>query len=162
VRLLATRPPGRRRVLLVISETRDRSSKMPLEEAVTLAQTENVLVYCVTYSAFLTPFTAKAGTAPRAGPLDLIGVFREIGRLGKTNTAEALASYTGGARFGFLKQRALEKAIARIGEELHSQYFLSFSVPEDAPPEYHAIDVQVRGRPELTVRTRPGYWPAAP
>lgn len=84
---------------------------------------------------------------------------REIGRTGSKNTAEALAEHTGGRVLSFLRQRGLEQAVARIGEELHSQYLITFKPGGEG---YHRIAVQVKGRPELTARTRPGYWIEAP
>jgi VWFA-related protein len=165
VRLLATRPPARRRVLLVISETRDRGSKHKLAEVLTETQRQNVTIYPLTYSAYTTAFTAKPGTTPPpsgGAGFNLIAIFREIGRLGKARAAEAFSTYTGGRRLSFTRQRGLEEAVARIGEELHSQYLVSFEAAPDARAEFHAIEVRIAGRPDVTVRTRPGYWAAAP
>jgi len=159
VRLLSKCPIQRRRVLLLIGETRDRSSEGKLEDAVTTAQLENVTVYPVTYSAFLTGFTAKPdATASQAGGMNLLAIFAEIARLATTNAAEALSKYTGGRHFSFLKQRSLEQAISRIGEELHSQYLLSFSPAVREEGAFHEIEVKIRDRTDVTVRTRPGYW----
>jgi VWFA-related protein len=162
IQMLAARPASHRRVLLLVGETRDRGSQAKLEHAVTLAQRENVSVYAVSYSAYLTPSTAKPGTIPTDGAFDLLGVFREIGRLAKTNAAEAFTKYTGSSHLSFLKQRALERAISRIGEELHSQYLLSFTAGAESGDGFHAIEVQVKNRPDLVVRTRPGYWLEGP
>ena len=162
IQMLAARPTNHRRVLLLIGETRDRGSHGKLEHAVTLAQRENVSVYALSYSAYITPFTAKPGTVPPAGGFDLLGVFREIGRLAKTNAAEAFTQYTGSSHLSFLKQRALERAISRIGEELHSQYLLSFTATGESGEAFHAIEVKVKNRPDLVVRTRPGYWLEGP
>ncbi len=162
VRLLAARPPERRRVLLLISETRDRGSRTKLEDVITQAQQENVAIYPLTYSPYTTAFTAKAGTTPPpdwAG-INIIAIFSEIGRLAKANAAEAFAKYTGGERLSFTRQKALEQAVARIGEELHSQYLLSFVAAPEAVGTFHAIAVSVPGRPGAKVRTRPGYWMA--
>ncbi len=165
VRLLTGRPPDHRRVILLISETKDRSSKAKLQDAVTLAQQNNVLIYPLTYSAFLTAFTAKPGTAPQpagGAGVNLLAIFTEIARLAEVNTAEALSQYTGGRRLSFLKQKGLEQAISLIAEELHSQYFLSFTPPAPQREEFHEIRVEIRGRPDLVTRTRPGYWLAGP
>jgi hypothetical protein len=54
-----------------------------------------VPIYSLTYSAFLTAFTARPGTVPPPGPFDPIAVFREIGRMGAANAAEAFARFTG-------------------------------------------------------------------
>ena len=187
VRMLAARPPNRRRVLLLIGESRDRGSKTKLEEAVTLTQRENVAVYALTYSAMAIAFTARAGTTPEGesecgncatGPpvafptlpfnpvqgqsVDLLKIVGEIMRLGKTNEAAAFTGFSGGTHLSFLKQHGLETAISRIGEELHAQYMLSFTAPAETSAEFHKIEVRVKGRPELTIRTRPGYWLAGP
>lgn len=159
VRSLASRPLGRRRVLLLIGEAKDRSSKTSLEAAVTLAQRENVTIYPVTFSAYATALTSKAGDNPSGGGgFSLLSVFREIARLGKENAAEALVRYTGGRRSTFVKQDALEQAISSIGEELHGQYVLSFTPESSAPDEFRRIEVKLPRHPELVVRTRPGYW----
>lgn len=162
VRLLAGRPPNRRRVVLLLSEAKDRSSETKLEDAVSLAQHRNVTIYPVTYSAFFTAFTTRpeAGPPPSNGGLNLLAIFIELARLASTNTAEAFSKYTGGRRLSFLKQRSLEQAVSSIGEELHSQYLLSYTPPRDEPG-FHEIEVRIWGRTDLIVRTRPGYWPVA-
>lgn len=159
-RLLETRPRGRRRVLLILSETRDRGSKAKLEETATAIQRANVMVYPVTYSAYVTAFTAKPGSTPppSAAGVNIIAIFREIGRIAKRNAAEALSAYTGGRRLEFVRQRGLEEAISRIGEELHSQYLLSFTAGDSGDDAFHALEVSVPGRRDAVIRTRPGYW----
>lgn len=162
VRMLAERRPANRsRVLILIGETKDRGSKTKLEDAVTLAQHNNVVIYPVTYSAFFTPFAARAADLPQpsSAGLDLLAIFREISRLAKVNAGEALSKYTGGSHLSFLKQKSLEQAVARIGEELHSEYLISFSPAAGPSEEFHQIRVEVSSRPELITRTRPGYWP---
>lgn len=51
--------PNVRRVLLLISESRDRSSETTLEAATVAAQTAGVAVYALTFSALKTAFTSK-------------------------------------------------------------------------------------------------------
>ena len=94
--------------------------------------------------------------------MNLLGVFEELGRLGKENTSALLVHHSGGRRIGFLSQGALEKAVAEIGEELHSQYLLGFSPEPAAAAGYHKIEVRVPRLPGAIVRFRPGYWLAAP
>src|SRR6185312_9100654 len=57
--MLAARNAARRRVLLVIGERRDRSSKLQLPALLQESQLQNTVIYWLTYSTFLTPFTAK-------------------------------------------------------------------------------------------------------
>jgi VWFA-related protein len=158
VQLLEERGAVGRRVLIVLGESRDRGSKEKLEDVVTLAQRDNVAIYPIAFSVHLTPWTARPEDLPMAGNFNLFAVFAEIGRLGKTNAAEALARYTGGRELSFAKQRGLEQVVSEIGEELHSQYLLSFTPTGAAKDEFHRIEVSVKGREDLKITTRPGYW----
>jgi hypothetical protein len=46
-----------------------------------------------------------------------------------------------------------------IGGELHAQYTVGYRPSDDAPSGYHQIKITV-DRPDLEVRTRPGYYSA--
>src|SRR5579871_6871805 len=59
-RMLRTRPRNRRRIILLISETRDRSSEARLKETLIEVQLSNVDVYTVDISRFVTSMMAKA------------------------------------------------------------------------------------------------------
>ena len=60
ITLLSTRPQGQRRLVQLLSEARDRSSKAKATAVLTHAQQQNVTIYTASYSAYLTPFTTKA------------------------------------------------------------------------------------------------------
>lgn len=165
VRLLSVRP-GYRRVLVLIGESRDRGSEARLQEAISQAQAANVTIYPVTYSVYATSFTSRgaetfAGTDRRVfdadGPMNLLAVFGEIGRMASENGADAMASYTGGEKVSFTKFAGLEKVIAAVGRDLHSQYLLSFLASKPERGVYRPLTVTV-SREGVTVRTRPGYW----
>ncbi len=66
--MLLDRPAGRRRIILMIAEKRDRSSKAKLTEVMEQAQQANVAIYWLTYSPFLQPFTVKSKTAEDLKP----------------------------------------------------------------------------------------------
>ena len=160
VYLLSKVPPNRRRVVLLIGETKDRGSESKLAGVIRGAQQANVLIYPLTFSAYATTFASKPSDVPtpaNAG-IDFLAMIIELVRLGKTNTADALARCTGGRRFFFVQQKGLEQAISRAGEELHCQYILSFTPSQPRDAFFHEILIQVRGRPDAIVRTRPGYW----
>ena len=169
--LLAPRK-DERKIVFVIGESRDRGSKMPLSQVIARAQRENATIYFITYSKFLTPFTSTdwgevcdahhencKPRDPEWGDTNLIAAIGEMRALAKTNIAEAFTKYTGGRRVSFLKQKGLEDVIESLGDEIHNQYLISFTPPHGDPEEFHQIRVTVRNRPELVVRTRPGYWP---
>ncbi len=173
-----------RRILLMISESRDRSSDTNLGTVVLAAQAAQVTVYSATYSAFKTslltkssrpaplPETQPEATKPPKLPprvermplpppteqqVDILAGIGELARLGKTKTTKALAAATGGATFSFTRQEALETAIEHLGAELHSQYVLSFT-PESPEPGYHRLEVCITREGKYRVRARPGYW----
>jgi VWFA-related protein len=169
--MLAKRKSDRRRILLVIGEKRDRSSKLKFQTVLHEAQRQNVLIYWLTYSPFLEPFTAgqktlkskdpqKDGTPlpPDTAPGNLLSIFTELARQGKPDTSVQLTRTTGGRAIGFLKQEALEEAIQAVASEVHRQYIVSFTPPPAKPGQYHTIRIEVKDHPEWTARTRAGYW----
>lgn len=161
VRLLTARPKSHRRVVLLISGAKDRGSGVALTEVFKRAQEASVTVFPITFSAAATQFSSR--DVPTSGPDSAVGgsilaMLGELGRLGKEDTAEALARETGGLRLRFTRQNALEEAMSKIGEEIHTQYLLAFQPVNAEGEEYRAIRVELPGRPELRLRTRPGYW----
>jgi len=169
IRLLKNRPPERRRILLLISETRDQGSESKLRDAVEEAELNNILIYSLNVSrahavkdVFLPAFDGPVGTA---FSIDLIALIKEIyGGIKMAfveNPLSVLTRYTGGRQYPFLKEHAFEDAITRIGDEIHGQYLLSYTPSNIEEGGYHSIRVELN-RPELTVRSRPGYYSMDP
>lgn len=157
VRLLSIRPAGERRVVIVISESTDRGSEAKLDETIRAAQTAGVGVFGAVYSAYVTPFTTKAGDLPPSeGGMDILGAIGELGRLGKAKTVDVLATATGGRKVSFATLRGLEGVITSLGEELHSQYILTYT-SQRKDPGFYRIRVEVPGV-DAVVRARAGYW----
>jgi len=90
--------------------------------------------------------------------MNLAVLFSELKRVSNPHTAETLARYTGGEVASILRKQTLEGVLARVGEQLHMQYLLSFTPAVSTSPSFHRIHVEVKDRPELIVRTRAGYW----
>ncbi len=86
-------------------------------------------------------------------------LLRSIHDLFKRNPAQAFTYFTGGRVYNFATERGLGKAISDIGQDLNSQYVLSYAQNKDtqSEPGFHNIRVTV-DRPGLVIRTRPGYW----
>jgi VWFA-related protein len=169
--MLAKRKNDRRRILLAIAEKRDRSSQVKFPVVLREAQRQNVLIYWLTYSPFLEPFTAGQKTVkskdpkkdgeplpPDMAPGNLLSVFTELAHQGKPDNSLELTRATGGRALRFLKQEALEEAIQAIASEVHRQYIVSFTPRPGKAGAYHAIRIEVKGHPEFTARTRAGYW----
>jgi VWFA-related protein len=177
----------RRRVILLLSRNVDKGSETHLQEAVHAMQFDNVIVYSVNISQFLTALLKKpdyprrqnGGVPPEALP-NLRGngaysetnvvqqedgnllnavppIYRSIRDLFKKTPAEAFTYFTGGKVYGFTGEKGLEAAITDIGKELNSQYLLSYNPNNKNEPGFHTIKVEI-DRPRLDIRTRPGYW----
>ncbi|MBI4904957.1 MAG: VWA domain-containing protein [Acidobacteria bacterium] len=191
VRMLGRRGKDRRRILLLISETRDKGSEGKLKQTLTEAEMRNVQVYTVNMSRFLNTLLAKtplprppaipaearhSPTGATMTPTELqqyngtgnvlpafVEIFRQAKAIFISNPAEVLTKYTGGREFGFVSQKGLEDAIAAIGDELHSQYLISYTPNNQLEGGWHSIRIVARreGGNLKDVRTRPGYWMAA-
>lgn len=189
--MLKTRPSGNRRVILLISETQDKSSEAHVRDALYAIQFGNISVYSVNINRLIGKLLAKA-PPPRESPvplgaqhlppgvamtpqnatlmssqgnvLPIVGeIFKQVKYIFVDNPLEVFTKFSGGRERSFLNQRDLERVIAEIGEELHSQYILSYTPSDSVKLEggYHEIKVAIREHPEWTARTRPGYWMAA-
>jgi VWFA-related protein len=133
MRQLDQRAEGRRRILLLISAATDQGSQSTLHDALADAELSNILIYWL-------------NTARNAAAEDPVPV---------------LTRYTGGQQYALQNGRALERAITQIGEEIHGQYLLSYTPANTSESGFHRIRVVAR-RTGVEVRSRPGYWPAAP
>jgi VWFA-related protein len=162
VKMFNQAPPNCRRVILIFGERKDRGSETTLSDALTLAQRENVTVYAVSYSPTVTQLIAKPADLPQSGAMDLTALFKHLGKASQVDALGELARQTGGREVSFVRQEALEQQLTAIGEELHSQYLLSFVPPRETRAEYHRLDVRVVSRADAVVRARPGYWLAKP
>ncbi|MCL6546313.1 MAG: VWA domain-containing protein [Bryobacteraceae bacterium] len=117
-----------------------------------------------------TPEASRMAVAGAANSASFIPVFIEIFRQVKgifiPNPVEVFSRYTGGRERAFITHRDLERAILDIGEEVHSQYLLTYVPNNKLEGGFHEIKVEVldrAGRPRRDVKviTRPGYWMAA-
>jgi VWFA-related protein len=189
VRMLDHRPKNNRKIILMVSETRDEGSEARLKEVLINANFKNVTVYCVDITQLAVRFTEKV---PDPGPVPAMDPTTMNNPMGQPNTpttmqqnygmgnraqfvpllkeiytdtkavfvkdpAKQFTLQTGGSHFYFMKQKGLEDAVARIGEEIHSQYLVSYAPSNFAEPGYHTIEVTI-DRSQLITKTRPGYW----
>jgi VWFA-related protein len=177
-----------RRVVLLISESRDRGSESTIEQVMADAQAADVAIYAATFSAFTTSLASKvpvhvsASKPPHQTPaqeglhtangeppnkynpkmpppehrIDLKSGIEELTRKFGANTTDILTGGTGGTLFPFTKAKALEEAIVKLGDELHSQYVVSFA-PDPPEEGYHALEFKVTRKGAFQVRGRAGY-----
>src|SRR5712664_141365 len=179
VEMLSGRPqaaadkPGRRRVMMILSEATDAGSEAKLGEVLRQAQLANVTIYSVGLSTTRAELQAKPkdtrpqitppGTFPlppqpgvpqtptseenRYGNIDLMALavwaVQHIHDQVKDHALEVAATATGGAHLSTFKDRSIEKAIDEIGGELHSQYTISYTPTGSDAAGYHEIKVSV-------------------
>jgi VWFA-related protein len=179
VEMLTARPlptvekPGRRRVLMILSEATDDGSTAKLGEVLRQAQLANVTIYSVGLSTTSAELRAKPrdtrpelstpGTFPlppqpgvpqtptseenRYGNIDLMAAavwaVQHAENKIKNHALELAATATGGAHLATFKDRTIEKAIDEIGSELHSQYTLSYTPTGSDASGYHEIKVNI-------------------
>ena len=178
--MLVARKEATRKVIVLISESRDRQSKALIQDVIAKAQKSEVVIYTLSYSTYATAFTQKAsdreplpdqpglydpaghgGGGQGGGGMNLLAIGAELARLAKVNIAEALAQATGGAHGKFTTLRGLETQLSAIGTEVHNRYTLTFVPPESQPAGYHLLSVHMRNPSDARVHARAGYWAAA-
>jgi VWFA-related protein len=197
VEMLSGRPlataetPGRRRVMVILSEATDVGSETKLGAVLRLAQLSNVTIYSVGLSTTMaelkappketTPEITPPGTFGRppfpgsvqtpgtdaalygGGDLTALAVWavQHVKNKITDHALELAATATGGEHIATFKNHSIQKAIDEIGGELHSQYSLSYSPTGTNAAGYHEIKVTV-AKEGLKVRARPGYFLAGP
>ena len=149
---------GRRRMILILGESRDRGSKVKIEDILPAIEHAAIEVYALTYSAYATAFASRPSDLQPPEGGGLLSVFTELGRLAKTNTAEALVQAGGGERFSFVTRSSLERLITRLSDHIHSQYILSFTPASATPAGLHQIAVTLTAHPRYTLHARPAYF----
>ena len=190
VEMLSGRPqatadkPGRRRVLLILSEATDAGSEAKLGEVLRQAQLANVTIYSVGLSTTRAELQAKPkdtrpqitppGTFPmpappgtvqtptseenRYGNIDLMAAavwaVQHIHDQVKDHALEVAAAATGGEHLSTFKDRSIEKAIDEIGGELHSQYTISYTPTGSDAAGYHEIKVNIVRKDAKNLKVR--------
>lgn len=190
INMLKARDKNRRRVILLIAETRDGGSEHSTRNVVNAAELNNIQVYAVNISQIMkqltsrpqpqrpdpvppearglypgtvnTPTTVAQITGGAGGSAQFVPLIEELYRGVKgifwRNPQEALVMATGGREFSFATLRGLEEALSSLGEELHSQYILSYTPSTRGEGGYHSIEIMVDGYSQDWVKHRPGYY----
>jgi VWFA-related protein len=182
--------PDSRRVLLLISESRDRGSETDLATATIAAQAAGVTVYAVTYSALKTPFTSKSptglsGMPDPATPVpnpdhtidggssnpyhpklvtqgNSVDVPAAIRELARLRQTDATQVLTGETG-GAVLRFTRQRGLEEAIEKLGSELHSQYVIsfaPEPSTAGYHRIEVRLTHSGEFHIRARPGYWSA--
>jgi len=178
---LKMRPADRRKVVFLIGEGADSGSENDLGQALREAQLSAISVYCVDLSTMkiivkqpapgtrVDPLPPGArGTRPGIPPApqgasggNLMPLIVEAVRGVKAIFVRPMKAYTegtGAEHISVSNEKSFQEAVHRIGQELHSQYMISYQPNNLVAAEFHNITVRLTRSGGLKVRARPGYF----
>jgi VWFA-related protein len=123
-----------RRAMVILSDGEDNQSRVSRDQALEMAQKADVVIYTISTN---------------------------ISRLetGGDKVLKYLAAETGGLAFFPFKVEDLSQNFANIANELRHQYNLFYRPePMKTDGSYQTVNVKVKGRKDLVVRARKGYY----
>jgi Ca-activated chloride channel family protein len=138
-----------RRVIVIVSDGDDTKSDISFEQTIRSIQLSNCQVYVVR----TTDFENYVRTRSRAGNAN-------IRQLAAERRMLELTRQTGGTVYSPIDEAELENAFRQISAELSQQYVLSY-YPDDAVSrrgEFREIALAIKGKQNLSVRARKGYY----
>lgn len=156
VNLLAQRPDDHRRVLLLISETRDHGSRhITVPELVERIGESNTLVLSLAFSPGKAELLDWGKGHPGQG--DLLAPLMMVVNAMRKNAPKELASMSGGEYAAFNLDKAFENGVAEEAKHARNRYMLSFR-PSDPAPGLHSIEVKLTQDYGAHVVARASYW----
>jgi len=139
---LAKEPDDRRKVLILISDGDDNSSRVSLTETLELAQRNDVTIYCI--------------SSNQSGYFN--GKDQERG----DKTLQRFANETGGRATFPLKIADVGNDFRDIGEELRSQYIIAYRPLKADDGTFRKIRIDVASNKSYKARHRTGYYSPKP
>ncbi|MFM2124777.1 MAG: hypothetical protein RL328_1228 [Acidobacteriota bacterium] len=178
IRLLNTRAPLRRKILILIGQPDGLGSAISTRQVFQQAELNGIMVYALGMKLPDPPGPVVEGRnrlPPEArAPLPMgtmqtattdvqngnyaptVAEMYEIVRgLIASSALETYAKMTGATQQNFSDQRQLETALQRIAREVRSQYLLTFA-PASPTPGFHSLSVDVKAA-KTDVRSRRAY-----
>jgi VWFA-related protein len=158
-----------RRILVVVGDGHDTASTKSLEEVLEIAQRNLVTIYGISTVAF--GFNSEGDKNLRrlaeetGGRVEypLENLYSDVAGFLSTPSDEGnYALKVGTGQYAAKIAKGLFNAVANIAGEVTTQYILRYVPSEtDVPRTFRNIRVEVN-LPNVTVRTRKGYYPYAP
>jgi Ca-activated chloride channel family protein len=136
--------PSPRRALVIITDGDDTYSRARIEDAISMAQRTDTIIFAISTKGGFTGSAVpgvEAGTVKDSGDKELLKMAEETG---------GRAFYTG-------DMLALERAFKKIGEELRSQYLLTYRPEPPFDGRYRRIDVKVATGDKYRINAKKGY-----
>jgi|HubBroStandDraft_4_1064222.scaffolds.fasta_scaffold161922_1 VWFA-related protein len=159
VNLLEQQPPDHRRVLLLISESRDHGShRFNIPELVQRIGTSNTLVLSLVFSPSKAELIDWGRGNTRGGTeLNMLAPLLMTVNAMRRNTPKTLAELSGGEYAPFTRNKAFQNRVVEEASHARNRYILSFH-PTDLTPGLHSIDVKLTQDYGARVVARNSYW----
>lgn len=123
-----------RRAMIILSDGDDTQSVMTREQAIEMALKADVVIY--TISTNITRIESEGD-----------------------RILKHMSERTGGMTFFPFKASDLSQSFENIANELRSQYNILYRPePIKTDGQWHPVQIRVKGRKDLIVRARPGYY----
>jgi VWFA-related protein len=133
-----------RRALVIITDGDDTYSRARIEDAISIAQKTDTIIFAI---------STKGGFTGSAVPGVEAGTVKDSG----DKELQQMADATGGRAFYTGDMLALERAFKKIGEELRSQYLLTYRPDPPFDGSYRRIEVKVTAGDKYKVNAKRGY-----
>ena len=133
-----------RRALVVITDGDDTYSRARIEDAIAIAQKTDTIIFGI---------STKGGFIGSSVPGVEAGTVKDSG----DKNLERMADATGGRAFYTGDMLALERAFKKIGEELRSQYLLTYRPDPPFDGGFRRIEVKVNIGDKYRVNAKRGY-----
>lgn len=133
-----------RRALVVITDGDDTYSRARIDDAISIAQKTDTIIFAISTKGGFTGSSVpgvEAGTVKDSGDKDL----------------EKMADATGGRSFYTGDMLQLERAFKKIGEELRSQYLITYRPDPPFDGGYRRIEVKVSTGDKYKINAKRGY-----
>ncbi|HEX5431233.1 MAG TPA: VWA domain-containing protein [Bryobacteraceae bacterium] len=169
-KLVKGEPVEPRRVLVVIGDGHDNSSKKTLDQVLELAQRNLVTIYGVSTLAYGATSEGDDNLQRLAdatgGRVEypLQNVYKDVaGYLEQPQDAGNFAYQVGTGGYASALSNSIFTAIANIAGEITTQYILRYvpDIPPGSEKQFREINVKV-SLPDVKVRARKGYYPFTP
>ena len=168
--LFQQEPGSFRRVVLLLSQSRDDGSRTSAEEVVRHLGESSTSVYSLTFlprkaaprfrskTQAATPHRKQTASPDRQHrAVDLSTPLGQTLKAMETDTAETIATLSGGEQLKFRDQTDFEQHWSVIADDIHNRYLLSFQ-PDSHQPGLHTVTMHVVGQRTLRVTARTSYW----
>ncbi|HLH40149.1 MAG TPA: VWA domain-containing protein [Bryobacteraceae bacterium] len=123
-----------RRAMVILSDGDDNNSRYTRDQALEMAHKSDTVIYCIS--------TNRTGQ-----------------EMDGDKVLKYFAEQTGGQAFFPFKAQDLAQSFENIANELRHQYNVLYRPdPLKTDGQYHPVEVKVKGRKDLIVRARHGYY----